>query len=96
MFSPAASRAPVRSLPQCKHAAPPCARSCRPSWARPWAARVALAEAEPGQAGPHTCYAGRLRWHCATGPSADLTQWHLIIFLYFLNIFNSLQIQNFV
>jgi hypothetical protein len=36
------------------------------------------------------------RVHCATGPSADSAQWHLIIFLYFLNIFNSLQIQKFV
>jgi hypothetical protein len=63
---------------------------------RPWAARATLAEAEPGQAGPRMCCAGRLRQHCATGPSADSAHWHLIIFLYFLNIFNSLQIQNFV
>jgi hypothetical protein len=34
--------------------------------------------------------------YCATGPSVDSAQWHLIIFLYFLNIFNYLQIQKFV
>jgi hypothetical protein len=49
------------------------------------------AEAEPSQAGPCA-----LRRHYATGPREDSAQWHLIIFLYFSNIFNSLQIQKFV
>jgi hypothetical protein len=46
------------------------------------AACAALAEAELGQVGPCTCYAGRLRRHCATGPSADSAQSHLIFFIF--------------
>jgi hypothetical protein len=48
-----------------------------------------LAPAELSQAGPRTR-------HCATGSQEGLGQWHLIIFLYFPNIFNFLQIQKFV
>jgi hypothetical protein len=77
------------------------ARTCRAAAhravkrARAHAART-LTPAELGQVVGRTRCAGRLRRHCATGPSADSAQWHLIIFLYFLNIFNSLQIQKFV
>jgi hypothetical protein len=47
----------------------------RPSWAGPWAVNAALSEAELGQA--------RLRQHCATGPSADSAQSHLIYIFIF-------------
>jgi hypothetical protein len=44
------------------------------SWARPWAAHAAQAEAEPGQAGLRARCAGRLRRHCATGLREDSAQ----------------------
>jgi hypothetical protein len=61
------------------------------------------AEAGPTSRGPCALctWAEPVLWtwamrYCATGPSADSAQWHLIIFLYFLNIFNSLQIKKIV
>jgi hypothetical protein len=66
------------------------------------AAPSRAAQAEAGPASHARCAPGRAsavgvgRMHCATRPSADSAQWHLIIFLYFLDIFNSLQIQKFV
>jgi hypothetical protein len=56
VLSPAASLALVRSPPLRGRATPPRARSRRPSWARPWAARAALAEVEPGQARPRALH----------------------------------------
>jgi hypothetical protein len=44
------------------------------SWARPWAAHAAQAEAEPGQAGLRARCVGRLRRHCATGLREDSAQ----------------------
>jgi hypothetical protein len=48
----------VTSPPRCTRATPPrCAHArAGPSWARPWAAHTAQAEAEPGQAGPCTLH----------------------------------------
>jgi hypothetical protein len=86
----ATARACHAAVPSCALAPVSRARSRRPRWARLWAARAALAEAKPGQAGPHVRCAGRLRRHCATGPREDSAQWHLIIVLYFPNTFNSL------
>jgi hypothetical protein len=82
-----------RSLP-CLHVG----RCMRPSWARPWAARMLrkprlrLSQARLG----HVCAAqagcaGTMQLgHGGFGPLA------LELFFYFLNIFKSLQIQNFV
>jgi hypothetical protein len=58
-------------------------------------AELGKAEAKPGQAGPRALRrpAASALGHWAAG---GFTQWHLIIFLYFPNIFNSLQIQKFV
>jgi hypothetical protein len=76
-FTPTSScRATIHAPVRPHHAFPgrlPCAGEVagRPSWARPWAARAVLAEAEPGQAGSRTRCAGRRSRHCATGPWED-------------------------
>jgi hypothetical protein len=64
--------------------------------------RAAQAEAGPASRGARAQCTGPSR-RCGRGPRAlcnwaerGFGQWHLIIFLYFLNIFNSLQIQKFV